>query len=80
MYSNCIKALKNAIKDGDNIYGVIKGSALNNDGASNGITAPNPVAQEDVIKEAWSQANINPETIQYVELMEQVLYWEILLR
>ncbi len=75
-----LKLLKNAIKDGDNIYGVIKGSALNNDGASNGITAPNPVAQEDVIKEAWSQANINPETIQYVELMEQVLYWEILLR
>ncbi len=62
-----LKLLKNAIKDGDNIYGVIKGSALNNDGASNGITAPNPVAQEDVIKEAWSKANINPETVQYVE-------------
>lgn len=62
-----LKLLKNAIKDGDHIYGVIKGSAINNDGASNGITAPNPLAQEEVIKEAWEKSNVNCESIQYIE-------------
>src|SRR5699024_5652190 len=40
-----LKPYSDAVKDRDNIYAVIKGSAINNDGASNGITAPNPVAQ-----------------------------------
>ncbi|WP_160670946.1 non-ribosomal peptide synthetase [Clostridium sp. C8-1-8] len=62
-----LKPLAKAIEDGDNIHAVIKGSAINNDGASNGITAPNAEAQEDVILRAWKQANINPETISYTE-------------
>ncbi|MCY7487873.1 SDR family NAD(P)-dependent oxidoreductase [Paenibacillus alvei] len=62
-----LKPLKNAIKDGDHIYGVIKGSSVNNDGASNGITAPNPLAQEEVIIDAWKRANVSPESISYVE-------------
>ncbi|MGN7762592.1 SDR family NAD(P)-dependent oxidoreductase [Paenibacillus sp. 22594] len=62
-----LKPLKKAIKDGDHIYGVIKGSSVNNDGASNGITAPNPLAQEEVIINAWKRANVSPESISYVE-------------
>lgn len=62
-----LKPLAKAMEDGDSIYAVIKGSAVNNDGASNGITAPSVEAQEDVIVRAWKDANIQPETISYVE-------------
>ncbi|MRN52278.1 type I polyketide synthase [Paenibacillus monticola] len=62
-----LKPLSKALEDGDNIYAIIKGSALNNDGASNGITAPNPRAQEDLFCKAWEDAKINPETIAYIE-------------
>ncbi|PFJ51511.1 SDR family NAD(P)-dependent oxidoreductase [Bacillus thuringiensis] len=62
-----LKPLKKAIEDGDNVHAVIKGSAINNDGASNGITAPNPVAQENVILDAWKDAGIDPNTISYIE-------------
>lgn len=62
-----LKKLSRAIADKDNIYAVIKGSAINNDGASNGITAPNAEAQEEVIVQAWKDANINPETLSYIE-------------
>ncbi len=62
-----LKPLKQAMEDGDHIYGVIKGSALNNDGTSSGISAPNPLAQEALIVQAWKNAGVNPETIQYVE-------------
>jgi iturin family lipopeptide synthetase A len=62
-----LKRLDDAIRDNDNIYAVIKGSAINNDGASNGLIAPNPQAQEDVIIKAWKQADIDPETLLYIE-------------
>jgi len=62
-----IKPLKKAILDKDNIYAVIKGSAINNDGFSNGITAPNAEAQEEVITRAWKEAKIEPETLSYIE-------------
>ncbi|NRT86794.1 beta-ketoacyl synthase N-terminal-like domain-containing protein [Clostridium beijerinckii] len=62
-----LKPLKCAQKDGDNIYAVIKGSAVNNDGKTFGYRVPNPVAQQDVIKTAIEKANVNPETISYVE-------------
>ncbi|WP_428910876.1 SDR family NAD(P)-dependent oxidoreductase [Niallia sp. Krafla_26] len=62
-----LKPLNKAIEDRDHIYAVIKGSAINNDGASNGITAPNPEAQEDVYCKAWEDARIDPETIGYIE-------------
>ncbi|PQK33514.1 PKS biosynthesis protein, partial [Escherichia coli] len=42
-------------------------SATNNDGASNGITAPNAESQEKLITRAWKNANISPETISYIE-------------
>ncbi len=62
-----LKPLKAAMQDGDHVYGVIKGSAINNDGTSSGISAPNPLAQEALIVQAWKNAGVNPETIQYVE-------------
>ncbi|ETT37861.1 hybrid nonribosomal peptide synthetase/polyketide synthase [Paenibacillus sp. FSL R7-269] len=62
-----LKPLDRAVEDGDQIYAVIKGSAINNDGASNGITAPNAEAQTGLIVRAWENAKIDPETIGYIE-------------
>ena len=62
-----LKPLSDATRDRDNIYGIIKGSALNQDGHSIGITAPNAKAQENVIITALNRAGINPETIEYIE-------------
>jgi amino acid adenylation domain-containing protein len=62
-----LKSLDKASADGDHIYGVIKGSALNHDGRSIGITAPNAVAQAEVIERAWQDAGVDPETISYIE-------------
>lgn len=62
-----LKPLDKAMEDGDHIYAVIKGSAINQDGDSIGLTAPNPEAQEDVIVRAWRNARVDPETISYIE-------------
>ena len=62
-----LKPLSKAVEDGDPIYAIIKGSAINQDGNSIGITAPNMAAQEDVILRAWNDANIEPETVTYIE-------------
>ena len=55
-----IKAYDQAVKDGDFIHAVIKGSAVNSDGRSSGITAPNAIAQSETVRMAWKRAN-NPE-------------------
>ncbi len=62
-----LKPLSKAVADRDNIYAVIKATAINNDGASNGITAPSAEAQEKLILKAWEDAGINPEEIFYIE-------------
>ena len=62
-----LKTVAQAQKDGDAIYGIIKGIAVNNDGASNGITAPNARAQQDVLLKAWKKADISPEQLSYIE-------------
>ncbi|MGA1875641.1 MAG: SDR family NAD(P)-dependent oxidoreductase, partial [bacterium] len=62
-----LKPLYKALEDGDYIYSVIKGSAINQDGRSMGITAPHAAAQEEVIIQSWEDAGINPETIAYIE-------------
>ncbi|NFF81603.1 SDR family NAD(P)-dependent oxidoreductase [Clostridium botulinum] len=62
-----LKPLKKALQDKDNIYAVIKGSAINQDGNSIGITAPNAESQKDLIVSAWKDADINSETISYIE-------------
>ncbi|WP_281257760.1 SDR family NAD(P)-dependent oxidoreductase [Paenibacillus donghaensis] len=62
-----LKPLSKAIRDRDHVYAVIKGSAINNDGASNGISAPNAIAQENLIADLWDRLKINPESISYIE-------------
>ena len=62
-----LKSFSEAVKDHDHIYAVIKGSAVNSDGKSNGLTTPNPLAQEKVIVNAWKDAGISPENITYIE-------------
>lgn len=62
-----LKPLGKAVEDRDNIYAVIKGIAINNDGQSNGILSPNSEAQEDVIVNCWTDAGVNPEEISYIE-------------
>ncbi|WP_338556402.1 SDR family NAD(P)-dependent oxidoreductase [Paenibacillus sp. KS-LC4] len=63
-----LKPLSQAVKDGDRIYAVIKGSAINQDGTSIGITAPNSAAQAEVLLKAWKDAGIDPETLSYIEV------------
>jgi|GEM_PF-2382757 len=63
-----LKPLAAAIKDRDAIYAVIKGTAVNNDGASKvGFTAPSVDGQAAAIKRALANAGVAPETISYVE-------------
>jgi acyl transferase domain-containing protein len=63
-----LKRLSAAIADRDHIYAVIKASAINNDGSQKvGLTAPSVSGQASVIAAAIAKANINPETIQYIE-------------
>ncbi|MGG5776684.1 condensation domain-containing protein [Bacillus subtilis] len=62
-----LKPYSKAKKDKDQIYAVIKGSAINQDGKSIGLTAPDVRAQEDVIVNAWGKARVDPETISYIE-------------
>ncbi|REK77607.1 type I polyketide synthase [Paenibacillus paeoniae] len=62
-----LKPLEKAREDRDAIYAVIKSSAMNQDGSSIGITAPNVQAQEAVIVEAWKKGGIDPATIAYIE-------------
>lgn len=62
-----LKPLAIAQKDGDHVYAVIKGTAMNQDGNSVNLTAPNPKAQEEVIIKAWKDGGINPETVSYIE-------------
>ncbi|MDJ0658844.1 MAG: SDR family NAD(P)-dependent oxidoreductase [Crocosphaera sp.] len=63
-----LKRLEDAIADGDCIYAVIKGSAMNNDGALKvGYTAPSETGQVKVIKAAQMMAEVDPDTITYME-------------
>ncbi|MBA3817163.1 MAG: hypothetical protein H0X29_11740, partial [Parachlamydiaceae bacterium] len=62
-----LKPYEKAISDGDHIYAVILGSAVNNDGRSSSIGAPNPLAQEKLLRSAWEKSKIDPRTIQYIE-------------
>ncbi|MEU9857946.1 SDR family NAD(P)-dependent oxidoreductase [Streptomyces sp. NPDC047974] len=63
-----LKPLDRALADGDRIYGVIRGSAVNNDGATPGLTVPSAAAQEQVLREAYTKAGVTPAEVQYVEL------------
>ncbi|MET4143125.1 polyketide synthase, partial [Pedobacter sp. UYP1] len=63
-----LKRLSSAIKDGDHIYAVIKGSAINNDGNRKvGFTAPSVDGQVECIRKAQIFAQVDPDTINYIE-------------
>ncbi|MBV7338444.1 polyketide synthase [Chloroflexi bacterium TSY] len=62
-----LKSLAQAIADRDPILGVIRGSAINQDGKTNGITAPSTLSQTELEKAVYAQSQIHPETISYVE-------------
>lgn len=62
-----LKSLDQAVADGDHIYGVIMGSSINQDGRSNGITAPSAPSQAELEIEVYRKYNINPEHISYIE-------------
>jgi acyl transferase domain-containing protein len=62
-----LKSLEQARRDGDRIYAVILGSAINQDGRTNGITVPSGTAQEAVQREACRQAGVPPQHVQYIE-------------
>ncbi|MFF5010599.1 type I polyketide synthase, partial [Streptomyces phaeochromogenes] len=63
-----LKPLARARADGDTVYGVIRATAVNNDGATDGLVAPNPAAQEGVLHAAYERAGLAPTAVQYVEL------------
>lgn len=63
-----LKLLENAVNDGDSIFAVIAGSAINNDGSMKvGYTAPGTRGEAAVIKAALHTAEVQPESISYIE-------------
>ncbi|GLE51109.1 polyketide synthase, partial [Mycobacterium montefiorense] len=62
-----LKRVDDARRDGDQILAVIAGSAINHDGRSNGLIAPNQDAQAEVLRRAYKDAGINPRTVDYIE-------------
>ncbi|SIS21142.1 polyketide synthase Pks13 [Williamsia sterculiae] len=62
-----LKRLADARRDGDKVLAVVAGSAVNSDGRSNGLPAPNPEAQVEVLRSAYRDAAIDPRDVDYIE-------------
>ncbi|MBN2533889.1 MAG: SDR family NAD(P)-dependent oxidoreductase [Spirochaetales bacterium] len=62
-----LKPLHKALQDNDNIHAIIKGSAINHVGKSNNPTSPRPELQTELIIKAINDADIDPDTISYLE-------------
>src|SRR5262249_41787599 len=62
-----LKRLSDAQRDGDRIWAVIRGSAGNQDGRSTGLTAPNVLAQQRLLREALGAARADPAHVDFVE-------------
>ncbi len=62
-----LKRLSDAIADGDRVLAVIRGSAVNHDGPSSGLTVPNKMAQKELIQQALKNAKVEPSQVSYVE-------------
>ncbi|MFI8908609.1 type I polyketide synthase [Streptomyces albidoflavus] len=62
-----LRRLSDAVEAGDRIYAVIRGSAVNNDGATDGIATPSAEAQAEVLRTAWRDAGVDPARVHYVE-------------
>ncbi|MEQ9366797.1 MAG: type I polyketide synthase, partial [Leptospirales bacterium] len=62
-----LKPLERALADGDHVYGVIRGSAVNHGGRAQSMTAPNPAAQAELLVAAYRGADISPDSVSYIE-------------
>ncbi|HEV2639449.1 MAG TPA: type I polyketide synthase [Actinocrinis sp.] len=62
-----LRRLSDAVADGDRIYALVHGSAVNNDGATDGLTAPSLEAQVEVLRSAWENAGVAPAAAAYSE-------------
>ena len=62
-----LKPLSRARADGDRIYALVRGSAINEDGRTNGMTVPSLAAQQSVLRDAYRRAGVRPEAVHYVE-------------
>ncbi|MCG8914456.1 acyltransferase domain-containing protein [Actinokineospora sp. PR83] len=62
-----LKLLADARRDGDPVVAVIRGSAVSQDGRTNGIMAPNGQAQRDLVALTCARAGVDPVTVDYVE-------------
>ncbi|MGY6653504.1 SDR family NAD(P)-dependent oxidoreductase [Amycolatopsis sp. TRM77291] len=62
-----LRPLKAARRAGDRVLAVIRGSAVNSDGRSNGLVAPSPGAQADLLRDAYAASGVDPSTVDYVE-------------
>ena len=63
-----LKLLSRALADGDRVHALVLGGAVNNDGATDGLTVPSAQAQEQVVRAAVARAGVEPGSVQYVEL------------
>lgn len=62
-----LKPLNDALRDGDPIQAVIRGTAVNSDGRSAGITMPSKEAQISMMRKAYAEAELDPRKTTYVE-------------
>ncbi|MDT0571314.1 type I polyketide synthase [Streptomyces sp. DSM 3412] len=62
-----LKRLSDAERDGDRILAVVRATAVNSDGRSNGLLAPNPAAQQALLRTAYARAGLSPAHIDHVE-------------
>ena len=62
-----LKRYEDALKDGDRIYATIKGTGLSNDGKGKFVLQPNSKGQILAFERAYKNANINPDTVEYIE-------------
>lgn len=62
-----LKRLGDALRDGNRVLAVVRGSAVNSDGRSNGLLAPNPAAQMAVLRAAYASAALAPQEVDFVE-------------
>lgn len=62
-----LKRLADARRDGDRIWALVRGSAINQDGRSTGLTAPNVLSQQALLRDALARAGLVPEQVGYIE-------------
>ncbi|MGA5895446.1 acyltransferase domain-containing protein [Streptomyces venetus] len=62
-----LKRLSDAERDGDRVLAVIRATAVNSDGRSNGLMAPNPAAQRALLESAYARAGLDAAQVDYVE-------------